>query len=475
MEEEAPPGCREEEELRVEERAEPGWTGLGLFRLAAASVVGLGGVLAEPLLGEATQDRAQARRPAATVFETVQTLKDRVKATLAKKEEYNVEAQYWETGWAQALAKNETFTNLTLFVIFLNTVWIAYDTDNNDASLLINAKPIFQVVENLFCAYFTVEILARFLSFRNKWDAWRDGWFVFDFSLVFLMVWENWIMTLMVMASGTSEEGGPMQNTSILRALRLLRLLRASRVFRILRQFPELMILVQAMMAAMRAVCSTMALLLIIIYVFSILFTQLFQGSDAEVKKGCFENVPQSMNCLLKNGVFSGQMQVSDGTLDAGLVYYLIMIAYLSLACLSVMNLLIGILCEVVTNVAQAEKEHMAANDVKNKLGEVMRGIDRDGDNLITESEFHMLVEQPQACQTLDSIGVDVVALADFGDFLFHEKHTLTLSEFTDTVMLFCTEKQATAKDVIEIRKLVMRETQALEHRLCKVMQETIS
>jgi len=284
------------------------------------------------------------------------------------------------------------------------------------------------------------------------------------------MVWETWVVTAVILISGSSQEGGPFQNTSILRALRLFRLLRASRVLRLLRQFPELMILVQAMMAAMRSVCSTMALLLIIIYVFAILFTQLFQDSEADVRKGCFENVPQSINCLLKNGVFPDQMDISDGTLDAGLVYYLIMIVYLCLSCLSVMNLLIGVLCEVVGNVAEAEKEVMLTNEVKTKIKDVMPEIDKDGDEMISPTEFQMLVKEPQACKILDDIGVDVMALVDYADFIFYDKPTLALDEFIETVLRFRDENQATVKDVIDIRKCLSREIQAMEARMEKMI-----
>merc|ERR1719242_1312660 len=105
---------------------------------------------------------------------------------------------------------------------------------------------------------------------------------------------ETWVMTLvMVYSSGGGSSGG-MGNASILRLFRLLRL---SRMARMLRSIPELMILIKGMVAAMRSVVMVMALLIILMYIFAIAFTQLL-GEDP-IGSLYFGTIPDSMYTLL--------------------------------------------------------------------------------------------------------------------------------------------------------------------------------
>merc|ERR1719464_1602834 len=109
---------------------------------------------------------------------------------------YNVEEHYSESGMWQQIARSRLFQTSTLVVIALNVVWIAYETDYNKADVLCNAPLQFQIVDNLFCISFVFEILVRLLAFKNKFNALKDPWWIFDASLVALMVWETWIQVI---------------------------------------------------------------------------------------------------------------------------------------------------------------------------------------------------------------------------------------------------------------------------------------
>ncbi len=60
--------------------------------------------------------------------------------------------------------------------------------DLNDSNTLLDAEPVFIVVENIFCVYFVIELGLRFGAFRFKRDCIKDAWFCFDALLVALMV-----------------------------------------------------------------------------------------------------------------------------------------------------------------------------------------------------------------------------------------------------------------------------------------------
>eukprot|EP00927_Polykrikos_kofoidii_P073217 TRINITY_DN6927_c2_g1_i1.p1 TRINITY_DN6927_c2_g1~~TRINITY_DN6927_c2_g1_i1.p1 ORF type:complete len:560 (+),score=105.12 TRINITY_DN6927_c2_g1_i1:69-1682(+) len=379
---------------------------------------------------------------------------------------YNVEDFYYATGFCQMVARDTMFKNLTLLVIVLNTIWIAIDTDYNRAPTILTADPIFQIAENLFCVYFSFEILTRFFAFEDKKKAFTDGWFVFDSTLVVLMVWETWVVPSFMLLSQTSEDtsGGSSGNSSIFRVMRLFRLMRASRVLRILRAFPELMIVVQAMLAAMRSVCGTLFLLVLVVYIFAILFTQLLR--DTPASKGCFESVTQSMNCLVLNSVFPDQKDMFESLLVEGVLLYIINLMFMSISCLTVMNLLIGVLCDVVSEVSRVEKEALIANDLQVRLLEVMSLMDSDGNRQISHPEFEQLIGNKEACKILNDVGVDVYALVNHSEYIFKDHANLSFGEFIEFALSFRADNFVTVKVLADLRKELVNELVSVESRL---------
>ncbi|CAK9055623.1 unnamed protein product [Durusdinium trenchii] len=148
---------------------------------------------------------------------------------------YDVRNFYKKTGCAQAVARSDRFERLTLMVISINAVYIGVDADNNNASSMVDAAWPYVVFDNMFCAFFTAELLIRFGAFAVKRNCLKDRWFVFDSLLVALMVAETWVLTIVVLAMGSMEGGMPTG------PLRLLRLLRLSRLVRLLKAMPELL------------------------------------------------------------------------------------------------------------------------------------------------------------------------------------------------------------------------------------------
>ncbi|CAE7538440.1 CACNA1H, partial [Symbiodinium necroappetens] len=142
---------------------------------------------------------------------------------------------------------------------------------------------------------------------------------------------------------------------TILRVLRILRIARVARAARIINSLPELRVLVKGMVIAMRSTCTILALLLIVVYIFAILFVQLL--AESQVGQGWFENVPQAMNFLLLQTLAGADVIVINKLLAAGWTYYLLYLSFVFMGSLTLMNMLIGVLCEVVGVVAQIEEE----------------------------------------------------------------------------------------------------------------------
>lgn len=65
------------------------------------------------------------------------------------------------------------------------------------------------------------------------------------------------------------------------------------------------------------------------------------------------------------------------------------------------MNMLVGVLCEVVSAVAARDKEERVVHFVKSKVGNLFEEMDMDSNNKISKEEFaHILENKKGMCNT---------------------------------------------------------------------------
>jgi len=329
-------------------------------------------------------------------FVDASAMKEKVRQNLTKPQ-YSVKDYYKTTGLFPRIATSAVFESITLGVIAFNALWIAIDTDFNEAEILIDAHPVFIIAENTFCAFFFFEWCVRFMSFKAKKYCLRDAWFMFDSFMVFMMAMETWVMSVVMLCIGGSSGTG---DASILRVARLLRLSRLARMARLLRALPELMIMIRGMVAATRSVFFTLCLLIIVMYVFAIAFTQLC--AETPMGEKYFPTVPSSMFTLLIYGTLLDNIGLISRELGDQQYYIAALFFFFVLmAALTIMNMLIGVLCEVVNAVAATEKEEMLVTYVNRKLLRVVQLLDSDGGGTISKAEFMQILENADAVRSM--------------------------------------------------------------------------
>merc|ERR1712232_1422773 len=255
----------------------------------------------------------------------------------------------------------------------------------------------FHIMEQIFCVYFTGEWVIRFLAFKHKFNGLKDAWFVFDSCLVFLMVMETWVLVIV-----QSQTGGksPLGNTAMLRLLRLLRL---SRLMRMLRSPPELMILIKGMMSAMRSV-------------FYVAFCQMAVNTPT-IGDTYFRNVAFGMYSLFIYATFLDDLSnlMDDLRNDKWPLVFLALV-FICLASMTVMNMLVGVLCEVVASVAETEKQDMLHEVACDKMFEIAKKLDTDFNNKISYREFQKIVENKDALTALSDVGVNPLGIVEFAE-----------------------------------------------------------
>eukprot|EP00927_Polykrikos_kofoidii_P000266 TRINITY_DN10105_c0_g5_i1.p1 TRINITY_DN10105_c0_g5~~TRINITY_DN10105_c0_g5_i1.p1 ORF type:complete len:938 (-),score=121.62 TRINITY_DN10105_c0_g5_i1:30-2744(-) len=392
-----------------------------------------------------------------SVFVDVDTMKQKVRQTIMKNS-YKVSDFYRDGSCWTRIAKSAWFDQATLFTIACNAIWIAIDTDYNKEPVLSMAHPVFQVGEHTFCVFFVVELLVRFLAFNKKADMMKDPWCVFDTCLVVFMVFETWIMpTIFYITKSGSNFGGV--DPSVLRLLRLLRLSRMARMARIFRAIPELMIMIKGMAAATRSVFVTLLLLTACIYIFAIAFTQLTDASPCGKKY--FATVPRAMNSLLDYGVI--MEDTPELVNDVGAEHVLLgalFLVFVLLASFTVLNMLIGVMCETVRVVSTVEHEQNVVSYTKARLLKMLveSKIDIDGNDMISQSEFNALLDIPEAVRALRDVGVDVVGLVELSDFIFERAAELRFHEFMEVILELRGSNTATVKDIVDLRRFMKQE-----------------
>jgi uncharacterized membrane protein len=306
------------------------------------------------------------------------------------------------------------------------------------------------------------------MAFANKKDAFRDNWFNLDLFLVGTMVWETWVLVELYRTFATVSGGSITKNLQLLRILRLFRLVRVARASRLFQFSPELLVLARGMAAGLRAVAAVLCLLVLIIYVFGVLFTMILQGTDFGAAS--FSTVPQSMNSLMLQVLCGADADFIKSFLDLNWMYYFIFLCFLCTSNLTLMNMLIGILCDVVTTVSHESKEQTFLVEVENQINKLAKSLDSDKNGGISKHEFDCIIKDPAMTAGFDELGVDIVAVANFAKFIYDQCDEMTYEDFGLMVGHFRGFKMATVKDVMDLRRYMTMELLSLENRLVEVL-----
>lgn len=161
--------------------------------------------------------------------------------------------------WAKALASNHVFELSITAIIIINSVLIGVETYINNVTI--------QTVQKFILGIFTAEIIIRFIAADSVKSFFRDGWNLFDLSLVIIgYLPENLIAN-----------GAAMTSLRVLRVFRVLRLLRASK---------EIKLIVTVLMKSMTAMFYNVILFFIFIYLYAIIGVGIFRLPNPETLSG---------------------------------------------------------------------------------------------------------------------------------------------------------------------------------------------
>jgi|TARA_X000000950_G_scaffold187505_1_gene226823 voltage-gated sodium channel len=218
------------------------------------------------------------------------------------------------------LKEKKSFQYFVIIVILIASSSIGAKTYNLNQTF-INFLLFFDGVITLI---FLTEIIIRFLGEKTTKDFFSNGWNIFDL--------------VVVLAS--------LIPASLAESVLILRLLRLFRLLRIISFVPELQQVVENLFNSLKKSTYIILLLFIITYIYAVIGTIYF----SEIPGNQFNTLGESMITLAQVGTMSSWEQVLapiSKSFPFGWIYF---VSYIFMCGIVVLNLLIGMIVELVVN-----------------------------------------------------------------------------------------------------------------------------
>lgn len=238
------------------------------------------------------------------------------------------------------LVESEGFRMIILIAIVLNTVLVGMQT----SSVLTREYGAYmQGLDEIFVTIFAVEIFLKW--FHDFWAFWTVGWNVFDFILVFISIIGDGLTFL-----------------STGRVLRIFRVLRAFRSLRSISVLKGLQIVVQTIIRSLPDMANILALLLIVMFIFSVIGVDIFAAALPEH----FGSISDTMFTLFIFMTQDGWVDIYNDMQDAGkaLEGAIFTVIFVVIGALVFANIIVGV---TVTNLQTAYKEMKLTKIVRHR------------------------------------------------------------------------------------------------------------
>jgi len=345
---------------------------------------------------------------------------------------YDVSQYYHKQGLFVDIATNPFFEKITLAVIAFNAIWIGVDANFNTANTASETPWGWLIMDNMFCLWFLLELVVRLYAFRKKRYCWRDKWFVFDLFLVMLNMFETWFMACLLWFM-TGIVHVPERTIDSLQVIRSLRLMRVARLTRLFRVVPQLMVLLKGITQAMSSLLFTLLLLGVFTYMFAVMLKVHADEAPLFHDKYEINTVADAFWCLVVYGVLMDAVSEIVLLLRSESIWWAILfMTFVFLSNLTMLNMLIGILCEVLARVTGDEVDISKKQELERQIYELLDCYDLDDNQLLRRTEFHHMMSNPDLKNILGQNDICHEDLLKLEDILFGVEEEALLTEGTD-------------------------------------------
>mmetsp|Transcript_544 Transcript_544/g.1682 ORF Transcript_544/g.1682 Transcript_544/m.1682 type:complete len:645 (+) Transcript_544:79-2013(+) len=320
------------------------------------------------------------------------------------------------------LVSHPLFDNVVAGTIVVNAMFIAAQTEyvvqTAGRTHSKSADTGFNVVDKVFTGWFTLELILRMLGLRRDFFAAPGrGWNIFDMLLVVMSLVQQVIETAGSYSVVEMDESGA---TNVVRMIRMARVIRVMRVLRFLDELRTMLLLI---LHSMRSLFWLMVLLGIILFIFSIFFTQgvadVLQSTSAD---GLDPDVQTYYGSLAKSA-FTLFMAITGGVSWRDVVdplkyvgwgFTALFIMYVSFCVFSVLNIVTGVFVDGAIQRSAQERELRLEKEKDKKevylsmLHDLLNEIDTDGTGVISRIALEDAFQRERVRYTFSALDIDI-------------------------------------------------------------------
>lgn len=187
-----------------------------------------------------------------------------------------VHAEFQQRNWRSCMKQiifSPLFSLVITLLILLNVILLGVEVDVS-ASLDLDEVPSwFATVNAIIVTVFVIEMMMKIfvLGCRDFWCGEEAGWNCFDFAIVSASVLDLAVDIIASLLSSSLDTG----HLRLMRSIRVARAIRGIRVVRIFRYITALRTLALSIISTMSSLFWTLALLILVFYLFSVVITQM--------------------------------------------------------------------------------------------------------------------------------------------------------------------------------------------------------
>lgn len=280
-----------------------------------------------------------------------------------------IELKEYRVKWLARIVYSSQFELLIAFIILVNAVSLALLTM---PEVDPEVRETLGQLDTLALYIYLIELIMRIVSYgKRPWEFFRQGWNIFDFSIVVLSF-------------------GLFSGETII--LRLLRIFRLIRIFRFL---PEVRVLTSSVVKSLPPLMSVGVLIFLALFIYGMAGVYLF-GKQLPDSWGNITLALTSLFILLTLENFPNYLEEAVEVSPWALPFYL---SYIFIVVFTVLNVLIGIVLNAMDEAREENKER------KRKISELDAIVhevdDITANGKVTEDEINRLREQLKIMETI--------------------------------------------------------------------------
>ena len=217
------------------------------------------------------------------------------------------------------IKENSVFKSFVIFIIILSALLLGTSTYN----LTAESQRVLEFLDYFITIFFCLEISIRFAAEKTKKDFFKEGWNVFDTTIVIFSL----------VPAGES--------------VLLLRLLRIFRVLRLISFIPELRELIEALIRSISKLGYVCLLLFIILYIYAVFGSMAFGDIDPQR----WSDLGIALITLVQVLTLSSWEQVMLPIQQHVPWAWLYFFSFIALGAITVLNLIIAVLVNVMSEI----------------------------------------------------------------------------------------------------------------------------